>query len=353
LPYSSGDDIDQKGLRIQARFADLGQPAREAGSSGEDLPGGSGQGALTLAGKMRTMRPPYEKVVACHAARKGILPLNAPMRVSAVGTTIRCRVAAAAVMRGSAEQVATWRKQPVVVGSQKMPVSFLKQSEDQTVVAVQAVLSALERQGWHDRSFADWGVIAAPNLFGRISIAYSILRYVQEGAWGVSPNFIPHQSLHAMSGTVSQALKSYGPNFGISGAPNALPDAFLIAAAMVMDRQLPGLWLVLSGHESEWIPSCEGANPPAPVCRAVALALTSAEINEGGLCLSIGQEQRATTGRENIAWLPEIQLDLLAEALADTDGEPSPVRGRLMPVGKWRLDDGHWLELDTGTEGRS
>jgi hypothetical protein len=269
--------------------------------------------------------------------------LNASMRVSAVGTTIRCRVATAAVVRGSAEQVATWRKQPVVVGAQKMPVSFLKQSEDQTVVAVQAVLSALERQGWHDRSFADWGVIAAPNLFGRFSIAHSILRYAQEGAWGVSPNLIPHQSLHAMSGTVSQALKIYGPNFGISGAPNALPDAFLIAAAMVTDRQLPGLWLVLSGHESEWIPACEGANPPAPVCRAVALALTPAEENEGGLYLSIGQAHRETSSRDSMSWLPEIQLDLLAEALADPNRQPA---------GKWRLDDSHWLELDAGTEGR-
>ena len=114
--------------------------------------------------------------------------------------------------------------------------------------------AALEQQGWQTRSFAAWGVIAAPNFFGRVSNAQSIQRFQAEGAWGVSPHLIPHQSLHGLAGTLSQALKIHGPNFGVSGAPNAGLDALLIAAAMLADGSLPGLWVVLTGHESELIP---------------------------------------------------------------------------------------------------
>ena len=279
------------------------------------------------------------------AARKGILVLNASTCLSAPSTAVRCRVAAAATLCGSAAEIAAWRKQPVVVGAEKLPASLLKQAEDQTILGLMTVLTALEQQGWHERFFADWGVIAAGNNFGRLSIAQAILRYRQEGAWGVSPNLIPHQSLHAMSGTISQVLKIFGPNFGVNGGPNAGPDAFLIAAAMLMERRLPGLWLVLTGYEPEWIPAADGNNLPAPLCQAVALALTPTESPDAGMCLSIGQVPGAA-GKDLFLTLPEFQLGLLVEALVHETAQPG---------GKWRLTDGHWLELDMtfpGQEGR-
>src|ERR1700686_4107846 len=165
----------------------------------------------------------------------------------ALETTVRYQVAASAMLRGDSDAIAQWRKQPVVVGADRLPISFLKHSQDQTVVGLMGVLNAVAQQGWQERSFADWSVIAAPDLFGRVALAQTLQRFLQEGAWGVSPQSIPHQSLHAPSGTISQALKIYGPNFGVSGGPNAGPDAFLIAAAMMFDRGLPGLWVVLSG----------------------------------------------------------------------------------------------------------
>ena len=228
--------------------------------------------------------------------------------------------------------IAERRRQPVVVGAQQWPASFLKHAEDQTVLALAAVACAIEQAGWHDRSFADWGVIAAPSWFGRVSIAQSIQRFQKDGAWGVSPHLIPQQSLHGMSGAISQALKIHGPNFGVSGGPNPAPDAFLVAAALMADGVLPGLWVVLTAHEAEWIPAADDRAVLPPACRAVALALTPTDIDESGLHLSIGQAN--ATDAATLAHLADFQLGLFAEGL--TAGAP----------GAWRLSERHWLELE-------
>src|SRR4051812_37102727 len=99
---------------------------------------------------------------------------NSSLCSPALETTVRCRLAATSLMRSSAETIAQVRRQPVIVGDQKMPVSFLKHAEDQSVLALATVLQALEQECWHTRSFAQWAVIAAPNFFGRLTIARSI-----------------------------------------------------------------------------------------------------------------------------------------------------------------------------------
>jgi hypothetical protein len=246
---------------------------------------------------------------------------------------VRCRVAASELLIASAAAIAQWRRQPIGVGAEKLPASFLKHAEDPTIAAVRVVLEALERQGWRDRSFADWGVIAAPNMCGRITNAFAMERFRREGAWGISPHLIPHQSLHAMSGTISQALKIYGPNFGVCGGPNASLDAFLIAAAMLADGSLPGLWLLMTGYESEWIPAQDGQPSPAPNCIACALALTPTDFGIGGHHLAIGQ----TVGDADLTIFPEFQLGQFAEEWTNS-ARP--------PAGKWRLSDTFWLELD-------
>lgn len=260
--------------------------------------------------------------------------------------TIRCRLAGWATLRGSTEVLARLRKEPIVVGGESLSASFLRHADDQTVLALRTVLEAIEKEAWQQRSFRDWGVVAAANFFGRTSIAQTVQRLAQEGAWGVSPHVIPHQSLHAMSGTISQALHVHGPNFGINGGPNAAPDAFLISAAMMMDRRLPGLWVVLTGYESENIPPLPGTSSEAPSCQAVALALTPTAPNERGMYLSLGCLPHDVAQDFELAYLPEFHLALLAEELA--------VRPE-MPTAKWRLSDSHWLEIESSlvdAEGR-
>ena len=245
-------------------------------------------------------------------------------------TTFRFRIAASSMLRASPDVIAQRRRQPVVVGREAMSASFLKHAEDQTILAMWAVLEALADAGWSERSFADWGVVAAANYFGRASIAQDIARFQQEGPWGISPHSIPHQSLHAISGTISQALKIHGPNFGIGGGANAGPDAFLLATALCADGSLPGLWLVLTGHANEVIPVPAGGTTGIPDCLAVALALT-ADDAAAGLRLSIGQHD------DDSPHLPEFQLSVLIEEWQRTAAPP---------IARWRISDRHWIELE-------
>jgi hypothetical protein len=218
---------------------------------------------------------------------------------------------------------------------QPLPASLVKHSEDQTLAAVAALYVALTTRGWLGQSFADWGVIAAPNFFGRTGNAHSIERFGQEGPWGVSPHVIPHHSLHAVSGTISQLLKVHGPNFGISGAAQACQDAFLIAAALLAEGGVPGLWLLLSGHERERVPVESGKTEPgrAVVCEAVAMALVPAAVPGDGLTLRIGAELHRVG-------LADLTLSALVRAL-DPAG-PS--------CGQWRLPGTGWVELGAVTQ---
>jgi hypothetical protein len=84
---------------------------------------------------------------------------------------------------------------------------------------------------------------------------------------------IPHQSLHALSGTISLALRSHGLNFGVSGGPGNLAEGLLAAVAVLSEGALPGLWLVLTAWDVDPVLDDQG-NPTTPaVCRGVALAL--------------------------------------------------------------------------------
>src|SRR5436190_23051960 len=118
-------------------------------------------------------------------------PLNALLSPPAPRPALRCRLAAHAALRAPAEILPALRHQPGPSAGAPLAPSFLKHAEDQSVVALSAVLRAVAHRDWAGRSFADWGVVAAPNFFGRHGIAQTVQKYAQEGAWGVSPHLIP------------------------------------------------------------------------------------------------------------------------------------------------------------------
>jgi hypothetical protein len=234
--------------------------------------------------------------------------------------------------------LADWRRQPPPIAGQPLPGSFLKHSDDQTVAVVAATYAALADRGWLGRPFTDWGVVAAPNFLGRGGLAHAIQRYAQEGAWGVSPHLIPHHSLHAVSGTISQLLKIHGPNFGVSGSAQACQDAFLIAAAVLAEEKAPGVWLLLSGHDREWIPqenakTVEPARPP--LCEAAVLAMVPPAIHDDGFHVRIGAD--LTRGG-----LSDLTLSAFIAALSATDGPTAAA---------WRLPGAGWLELEVAAVG--
>jgi hypothetical protein len=179
-----------------------------------------------------------------------------------------------ATARASSDQLAALRKIPVVPADKELVAGFLKNSDDQTVLALTVVSRAMGSLKRPTASYHDWGILAAANLFGRSGTFQSLSNYRKDGAWGITPHMIPHHSLHALSGTISQTLGIHGPNFGIGGGPKAAAEAFLAAATIISENRLPGLWVLMSGHDPECLPSAAYPDRQVPTtCLAAAIAL--------------------------------------------------------------------------------
>jgi hypothetical protein len=157
---------------------------------------------------------------------------------------LTCTLAAHAWMRVAIPDVAPLRKVPAPGAT--YPVSLLKNSDEQTVVVVAALLRAVARAGLPAEVYRAWGVLASPRFIGRDMIVQSVGDFVREGAWGVSPHVIPHRSLHSTSGTITLALDCRGPNYGIGGGAGGDVEGLLGAFSMVHERPVPGVWLALS-----------------------------------------------------------------------------------------------------------
>lgn len=174
-----------------------------------------------------------------------------------------------------------------------LPPAFLKHADEHTVAGMAAVCQALHDHGLPGvcgagpSPYHDWGVLAAPRFLGRTAMAVALQRFIAEGAWGVSPHLIPHRSLHAVSGSVSQALKIHGPNFGVGGGPGCTTEALLTAAAMLHCQRLPGVWVVLTGLEPEALLDADGRPGPDTAYVGVALALAAPRPGWQGLRLRV------------------------------------------------------------------
>jgi hypothetical protein len=196
-------------------------------------------------------------------------------------------VAADATVRVGLESLAELRRTPGGCGGEPLPASFLKHADEQTVVGLAAVYKAIQIAGLPGNQFRDWGVLAAPRFLGRPAMATALQRFKTEGAWGVSPHLIPHRSLHSISGTVSQALKIHGPNFGVGGGPGAVVEVLLAATAMLEGKKLPGVWVVLTCLDPEQPPDTAGRPAPGTQCVGLALALTPISTHRPRLRLSV------------------------------------------------------------------
>jgi hypothetical protein len=260
-----------------------------------------------------------------------------------------CGVAAYATRAATAEMLPALRQRPGPA-AEAFPGSFLKHADDQTVVGLAAVLEAIQRHGLGATSFDDWGVIAAPRFLGRAALAVALGRFALEGAWGISPHLIPHRSLHSISGTVSQALKIHGPNFGVGGGPDAAGELLVVAGGMLADERLPGVWVVMTGYDPELAPADpaqaqpSAAAPPPPPAQAVALALvrerTTVAQARLRICGRAAKPGRPEPAGPTAAW-PMFSLEALRDALAGD--RPAPSAG-------WRLRCG-WATLETALAG--
>jgi hypothetical protein len=243
-----------------------------------------------------------------------------------------------ATVRATPEQITQWRKSPAPQPTVPLPASQLKHSEEQSIVALWAVCEAIA--GLEDRptNFNQWSVIAAPRFCGRLANANSLERYRQEGAWGISPHMIPQHSLHAVSGTISQLLKFHGPNFGVGNGLSSACDGWLVAATLLTENMVPGVWLILTGHVDEYLPA--GPNHPGQhsSCEAVALALTAGKGVLSGMHVRVvAEETLVDPDGPFLCSMPEFSLGALVDELRRTDTPPAAM---------WRLPGVGWVEVE-------
>jgi hypothetical protein len=196
------------------------------------------------------------------------------------------------------------------------------------------VLHAAHHHGLDLTACRDWGVLAAPLYLGRASLAAAIMRFRDEGAWGVSPHLVPHRSLHSPSGALSYALKLHGPNFGVGGGPGCAAEVLLAAAALLERRRAPGLWVVFSAIDPDAPPGREGEQSPETTCAALALALTPARFGAAGLRLRV-KAAAAPAPPTAAAAAPNLyRLKAMLDAAARGAGRGAPV-GRPLEAGGW------------------
>ncbi len=180
----------------------------------------------------------------------------------------------AAVSRPLAE-IEALRSKPGPATAVAQVVKTLRNSDPQTVAAVAALLQAIDRAGWEDGSFSEWGVVGCPRFVGRTVIYNTVWRFVGDPKYSINPHIIPNYSLHSPSGTASIALSMHGANFGVGGGPFNASEGLITALSVLADGRLPGLWLLLSENAPEPQPDEHGSPTNVVHVHAAALALQS------------------------------------------------------------------------------
>jgi hypothetical protein len=223
-----------------------------------------------------------------------------------------------------------------------LPAAFLKHTDEQTVVGMAALLQAVSRHGLTGTDFTAWGAVGAPRFLGRAALRAALQRFAAEGAWGISPHLIPHRSLHSISGTISQALKLHGPNFGVGGGPGGAAEGLLTAAALLTGDRLPGVWVVWSGWSPEPTPLLNGHAAEAEVS-AAAIALVPSYPSGARARLRVGAGSVAENGVGNgHAQMPVLfSLEALLATLESPDGASRT----------WQVGDAAWATWEWGGAG--
>jgi len=192
---------------------------------------------------------------------------------------VTCGIAAHAFVETRLSQLGPLRDQPGPERSPALPPRFLRHCDEQTVVAVQAMLAAIASLPADRRDCSEHGVVAASCQAGRLATAASLAKLRTAGAVSVSPHIVPQCSLHSIAGAVSVALGMHGPNVGVGGGPDAVAEGLFAALSLLQPgggADAAGAWLVVSDWADEPTLDATGAVLGDPTCRALALCLEPA-----------------------------------------------------------------------------
>lgn len=126
----------------------------------------------------------------------------------------------------------------------RVSVGLLKHADELTLVTLVAIDQAMKRFHLSAEQQTGWGVIANPSTPGRTRMVDTLTKYPIQGAWSVTPHFVPHCMLHSMPGLLTQALDIHGPNMGVGGSASAVEDVCLGMAAWLGCGDTHGGWMV-------------------------------------------------------------------------------------------------------------
>jgi hypothetical protein len=202
-------------------------------------------------------------------------------------SSVACGITAHAFVEAPLSQIGGLRDRSGPEGSPPLPSRFLRHCDEQTVVAVHAVLMAIAALPPNRRDCTRHGVVAASCQAGRLATAASLAKLRTEGAVAVSPHIVPQCSLHSVAGGVSVALGMHGPNVGIGGGPDALAEGLFTAISSLHSGGLDATWLVVSDWAEEPTLNTTGAVLGDPTCRGLAVFLESAAATPLGLTVHV------------------------------------------------------------------
>jgi hypothetical protein len=198
-----------------------------------------------------------------------------PLSTDATASAWSAAVEAFGVVSVPVEEVAALRRAPGPPGGPRIHPALMKHADHQTVLALAALLKAVHDSGWQGRSFAEWGLIAAPRFLGRIVASAAIDKFKTQGVPGMSPLIIPTLSMHAVAGSLSLALGTHGFNYGVGGSHGHLAEALLAGLTARGDDGVPGVWVVATQFSPEPVPDTMGRSLNPSLGYAVALALSA------------------------------------------------------------------------------
>ncbi|MCS7016062.1 MAG: hypothetical protein RMJ19_12975 [Gemmatales bacterium] len=153
-----------------------------------------------------------------------------------------------------------------------LPAAFVRHAEEQTIAGLAATLQTWSEMSQSLPEAQNWGVIAAPEYFGREATWSALQRYSQEGASAISPHLIPNHCLHSLAGSLSVLLGCRGPNYGIGGGPRQFVELLLAGLGEVQRDLAPGYWLVATAWRPA-PPELSASGFDEPICLALALAI--------------------------------------------------------------------------------
>jgi len=259
--------------------------------------------------------------------------------------TASAGVQAFSTLRLSIDEVQGLRKSIPTWAAADTPGHFFKYSDEQTIVAVQAVDRLIAEEAVDLDGGRDWGLIVAPRFIGRLAGAAIRDRFQQRGDQGVSPHTLPQHSLHSPSGALSILLGTRGPNAGIGGGPGSFAEGVLAALTLFDLNTIPGVWFVATEWDPEPLPNAQGVCTTPAVCHAFCMLLRPAASRGliGQLALRVSKDGPAVATEHGPT--KEIRVGQLIHAL-DIASQ------RSMSLGfEWQMPWGGRIEMHLDAAG--